>query len=205
MSISNIGFTAGNIAGLKGIKLNDKLTLVVLLTTSVITGLFVPYILAHINISFYEIVLGIFLVLLAPILYKKPFGLVEHSVTPKTRLVGYGLIILLTIMARFTLGVGALFSLVLCRFCGLTVLEANLTRKVSGLISGLVVAVGVSLAGFVNWPVTVGLCISSVLGAYIGARLTVKKGDAWTSKALTITMFISGLVLIAMSLNNVLK
>ena len=76
---------------------------------------------------------------------------------------------------------------------------------VAGFFSGLVVAAGVSLAGFVNWPITIGLTVSSVLGAYIGARLTLKKGNEWTAKALTITMFISGLVLLTMSINSVFK
>lgn len=196
LSVSNVGFSLGSIAGLRGIKIKDRLTLAVLMAISTITGLFVPFIIAKMNLHIYSIIIGFMLLVLAPLLYKKPFGVVSFNATRKSKIIGYILLLLLTIIARFTLGIGALFSIVLCKYCGLTVLESNLYRKVTGLFAGITVSIGVILAGFVNWPLTIGLTVASVLGAFVGARISVKKGNKWTSNVMTITMFVSGIILI---------
>jgi len=200
LSLSNLGFSAGSVIGLKNEKIQDKNTLLVLMALGGITGLFVPFILVHMDAEYYGIFVGCFLFIIAPILHFKKFGVVSVETNTKQKIKGYILLTILFIVARFTLGVGALFTYVLCKYCGLTLLEANKTRKVSGFAGGTITTIGVIFAGFVNWPITIGLTLGAIIGAYIGTKITVKKGNAWTAKALTITMLISGVILIITSI-----
>ena len=200
LTVSNLGFSSGNILGLKGVHVKDKQTLLVLMVLGSLTGLGVPFILAHMSSYLYSLIIGIFIILITPIMHFKPFGVESTETTNKQKIKGYMLLALIFVVARFTLGVGALFTYVLSRYCGHSVIEANLTRKVAGLVGSSVTAVGVIVAGFVNWPITISLTVSSILGGYIGARIVVKKGNAWTAKVLSITMLASGVILIFTSL-----
>jgi uncharacterized membrane protein YfcA len=200
LTVGGMGFVAGSIAALRKIKISNMRALVAMTSTGVVSGLFVPLILARINGDIYSLVIGIMLFGLAPVLYKKPFGQVSTQVRARHEVYGAFYLLLLFVTARLTLGVGALFSLVLCKYFGLDVFEANAVRKYSGLISGIFTTAWVTLAGFVDWHVAAVLIPVSVIGAYIGNRLLIKKGSKWAVKAMIFAMVFSGFALIATSI-----
>lgn len=202
LNISNMGFVVGSIAGLKGIKVKDWLTVVYMTIIGIVTGFFVPIILTKINADFYSIVIAVLLIIFTPILYFKPFGLNPSRPTTKSKIIGYFLLLINMIIARIAIGVGALFSFVLCKYFGMTVLQASLARKYSGLVSGVFVAVWVSVAGFVNWQLAAVLTISALSGSFVGSKILVGKGNEWAAKVMVIAMLVSGVILIINVINK---
>ncbi len=106
------------------------------------------------------------------------------------------------IIARIAIGVGALFSYVLCRYIGMTVLQASLARKYSGLVSGIFVAIWVAVAGFVNWQLATVLTISALSGSFVGSKILIKKGNEWAAKVMVLAMLVSGVILLINVLNK---
>ncbi len=86
LNISNMGFVIGSIAGLKGIKVKDWITVIYMTIIGIVTGFFVPIILTKINADFYSIVIAVLLILFTPILYFKPFGLTPSRPTTKSKI-----------------------------------------------------------------------------------------------------------------------
>lgn len=202
LNISNMGFVLGSIAGLKGIKVKDWITVIYMTIIGIVTGFFVPIILTKINTDYYSIAIAVLLIIFTPILYFKPFGLKPTKPTKKSKIFGYFLLLLNMIIARIAIGVGALFSFVLCRYIGMTVLQASLARKYSGLVSGVFVAIWVAVAGFVNWQLAIVLTISALSGSFIGSKILVTKGNEWAAKVMVLAMLISGVILIINVIKN---
>lgn len=202
LNVSNMGFVLGSIAGLKGVKVKDWLTVGYMTVIGILVGFFVPIILTKINADFYSIVIGILLIIFTPIMYFKPFGLKPTRPTKNSKLLGYFLLFVNMVIARVAIKVGALFSFVLCRYIGMTVLEASLARKYSGLVSGTLVAIWVAVAGFVNWQLAIVLTISALSGSFIGSKILVTKGNEWAAKVMVLAMLISGVILIINIVNK---
>ncbi len=194
--ISGLAFLSGSLAGFKDVKIADKSVIIVFTTMSIISGLYTPFLLARLNAEWYSLGIGIMLLALAPVVYFKPFGVAEKQVTKRHKYKGYFWLFWAELIAGFTLGLGFIFSYILCHFCGLNALQANMARKYAGFFSSITTAFVVTFAGFVNWHVALSLAVGSGAGSYIGTRYSVKKGNLWAAKILVVSMVFSGAVLI---------
>ena len=84
-------------------------------------------------------------------------------------------------------GVGFLV-LAITSWSGLDLVQGNAIKVVSVLlITALALAI-FALSGSIHWPMGAALAIGNMLGALIGVRIAVSKGQRWLRGAVTVTV-----------------
>jgi uncharacterized protein len=135
---------------------------------------------------------GILLLLLVPTIFlNKNFG-IEHKVTSKhQKILGYILYFLLSIIASFFGGFGAILISVVVFFFGLPIIEANATELVSYTIFSIVSVIIFMFSKIIDYQIGLWLFIGMLIGGYIGAHTAVEKGNKWVKVFFAIVVIIS--------------
>jgi len=133
----------------------------------------------YIDQELFKKLLGLIILLSLPLLfYKKSIGLEEFKFTKKRLIIG----MVLAVAAGFLGGLFAstgIWYTYLYLFVGLTMIQVAGTRKITGMISGLVSLIIFILAGLVNWPIALVMMVASILGGWVGVELGLKAGNKW--------------------------
>ncbi|MFA6553067.1 MAG: sulfite exporter TauE/SafE family protein [Patescibacteria group bacterium] len=138
--------------------------------------------------------IGVLLLLLLPtIFFKKNFGLEELNVSPIKKAVGYACYFLISIIASFFGGLGALSMSIVIFFFGLPMLKGNATELVSYSIFSLVSVIIFAISHLINYQVGIALFIGMLIGGYIGAHTAIKKGDKWVKIVFSIVVVASAI------------
>jgi len=93
-------------------------------------------------------------------------------------------------------GGGSLLTLPALIFVGLPATVANGTNRVAILIQNVTAVAGFKQRGFADFKFSLGLAVPAVVGALVGAKLSVDIGDALFQKVLAAVMLlVVGLIL----------
>lgn len=124
--------------------------------------------------------------------FKKKLGIERKVVSKKYTYVGFVFYFLTSILAGFFLaGTGILVLYVMVTFLGITLIEANATRQVLLIPTALMSTFIFAQNNLVDFPIGIVLMIGMILGGAIGARLAIKKGDAWVKNITVVVVLIT--------------
>ncbi len=137
---------------------------------------------------------GVLLLLLVPtIFFKKDFGLENKSTSKNYKIFGYILYFLISIIASFFGGFGAILISIVVFFFGLPMIEANATELVSFTIFSVVSVIIFMINGIIDYQIGIPLFIGMLIGGYLGAHVAVKKGNKWVKAFFGIVVIISAI------------
>lgn len=129
--------------------------------------------------------------------FKKSFGLQRKILGKGKEIMGYIANFLIFIIDSFVgVGGGILSSLAIIVFFGLTYLEVNAIRRITGLTLGVVGTIIFAMHGLIDWMVGLMLMLGGMLGSYIGAKIAIKKGSSFVKIIFSIVVAASSLKLL---------
>lgn len=198
---NGLATTIGSLGGLKASTAVNKRRVVAIMVLALVVGLLVPYVIKSLNGKAYQIILGVLILGMIPMLIRKKVGHTTRTPTDFQRGLG-GLLLTasLFLQGAFSGGLGSLVNIVLMGFLGQSANEAHITKRWSQLVLNTTIIIGVLGSKLVVWPIVVAGVITNVLGGYIGGRIATHKGDKFAMDMLLILMGISGIFLIATAL-----
>ncbi len=175
----------------------SKTKIIPIMILAFVIGLIAPFIIKGFESEFYRITLGVIILLMIPVVIYKKVGIKPHHPKLWQKFAGaIGLTLALLLQGIFSGGLGILVNIVMMGFLGMSAIEANITKRWSGLILNITILIGVIGSGLVVWQVAiVGIC-STLCGSFIGGHIAVKKGDKFIMNIMLGFMLISGLALI---------
>ncbi len=137
---------------------------------------------------------GILLLLLVPTIFlKRDFGLKNKATSSNYKIVGYILYFLISIIASFFGGFGAILISIVVFFFGLPMIEANATELVSFTIFSVASVIIFMANGIIDYQIGIPLFIGMLIGGYLGAHIAVKKGNRWVKTFFGIVVIISAI------------
>ncbi|MFA6096067.1 MAG: sulfite exporter TauE/SafE family protein [Candidatus Paceibacterota bacterium] len=137
---------------------------------------------------------GVLLLLLVPTIFlKKDFGLENKTTSRNYKIVGYILYFLISIIASFFGGFGAILISIVVFFFGLPMIEANATELVSFTIFSVASVIIFMANGIIDYQIGIPLFIGMLIGGYLGAHIAVKKGNRWVKAFFSTVVIISAI------------
>lgn len=196
--LNGLGLAIGSLSGMgKASGGLSKRRVIPVMVLALAVGLVSPYIIKSLDSDFYQIVLGIILLLMVPVVIYKKVGLLTYA--PKTwqKAVGSGLLTLtLFLQGVFSGGMGSLVNIVLVGMLGMTALEANITKRWSQLILNITIVLGLIGSGLIQWPVAIFGFSCTLAGSFIGGRMAVRRGNEFIVRIMLLLMLASGIALL---------
>lgn len=194
---ASFGLTAGAIAAFKGKMLEHKKLTAVVAAIAVAAGIVASLLVQKINNSSLQLVMGILILALVPVMLRKDRGVHRRKASQFHQIIG-GLLLALVLLLQGILsgGIGSLVSVIFIIFFGLTSLEANALKRKASLILNTAVVVSLLTSGLINFKYGLSGMLGGLLGGYAGSKTALKKGDEFAKYALIIFMVISGVWLI---------
>lgn len=175
----------------------SKAKVIPIMILAFVIGLIAPYVIRSLDSEFYRTFMGVMIIAMIPVLILKKIGLKPSHPKLWQKYLGFcGLSLALFIQGVFSGGLGILVNIVLMGLLGMTALEANITKRWSGLILNVTVIVGVIGSGLIIWQLAIIGIFSTLSGSYAGGLLAVKRGNEFIMKIMIGFMLISGLALI---------
>lgn len=199
---NGIANAVGSLSGLRSYGGHiSKRTIATIMALAFVIGLTSPLLIKSLESRWYQIILGVILLLMIPVMLYKHIG-VAATKPSRTRkaLGGMLLSVSLFLQGAFSGGLGTLVNVVLMGMLGMTANEAHITKRWSQLILNVTIIFGVLGSNLIVWPVAFTGMTASLVGSSIGARIAVKRGDAFAMHVLVALMGIAALVLIAQAL-----
>ena len=164
---------------------------VVTCIASVVGVLVVP----KIDIEVFKNLLGIVTILTLPLLFVKPsakFDLGKHRTIGFVLAAVFMTIGSIIISSAFSM----LFTLTLIAFYGMSVMQTTAMKRLLFSVQSVVLLAGFALQGFLIWQYAVAGFLGGVLGAHIGTRYALKKGEVFAKYALATMSLVGAIVLL---------
>lgn len=124
---------------------------------------------------------GILILILVPFIFlDNEFGLKELRTSRNKKIIGISLIFLLFIIgAFFGGGVAPIIIYILIFFFGLSIIKSNATYTIPWLVLNVTATIIFIYNDLVDYKIGVLLFLSMIIGSYLGAHTSIKKGDRW--------------------------
>jgi len=195
---NGLAVTVGSLTGLRehARKVNKK-HVGIIMALAFMVGLLVPYVIRAFNNRYYQLTLGVILLLLIPVMVLKKVGVKPHTPTPAQR--GIGGVLLtgaLFLQGAFSGGLGTLVNVVLMGFLGMTANEAHVTKRWSQIVLNVTIIFGVFGDSLIVWPAVAAGASTTLIGSYIGGRIAVRKGNEFVMKVMICLMALASAALI---------
>lgn len=199
---NGIANAVGSLSGLRSYGGRvSKRTIAAIMALAFVIGLTSPLLIKSLESRWYQIILGVILLLMIPVMLYKHIGVAATKPSGLRKVVGGMLLsVSLFLQGAFSGGLGTLVNVVLMGLLGMTANEAHITKRWSQLILNITIIFGVLGSNLIVWPVALTGMTASLAGSSIGARIAVKRGDAFAVHILVVLMGVSALVLIAEAL-----
>jgi len=195
--LAGLSTTVGSLAGMKSKIPANKKRLATVLVLAGIAGIASSQIIVNLDGDVYAKVIGVVLVLIAPLIYTKKIGYLPKVLSTKHTMLGYvAVFVALLAQGTFSSGLGIFVSIAMILGLGLDALEANITKRTTQLLMNSVIIAGVLGTGLIVWKVALVSIICNFFGSYIGGKIAVKKGAEFVSLLLAILAFMSGVGLL---------
>lgn len=195
--LAGLAMAVGSLTGMKARgKFNKKLILG-LIIMSVAVGIISAKVIVTIDDDIYMRVIGVMLIFIAPLMYFKKFGHNAQDTSHVRKALGFaGIFLFLLLQGIFSSGLGILVNMALISGLGMSVIESNITRRITQLVMNFVIIFGVLQSGLIVWSVALVCIAVNLVGSAIGGRIAIKKGDVFVSHALAALTLISGVALL---------
>lgn len=173
----------------------DKKLLTILSITTLLAAILGVIIVPTIDINLFKYTLAVITILALPLLFIKsrhPFHFGKH---PR---IGITLAILLLVVGSIITSsvFSILFTIVLMAFFGLSVLQTTAMKRLLYFVQSVVLLVGFTISGYLVWQHAVAGFLGGTLGAYIGTKYAVKKGETFAKYALAATSLAGAIILL---------
>ena len=140
-------------------------------------------ILLSIPADFVQKTIGVIILLMIPIIIlKNNLGLNEKVATFHSKTIGFILFTILAIVQASFGSVGQLVTMTLVMFFGYTIIQASATRRIPLMVLNIIAFIIYAFSGLVYYWYALALAIGQSIGGYIGAHMSVTKGDAWVRR-----------------------
>jgi uncharacterized membrane protein YfcA len=195
---SGIGFSFGGIAAFKKKSFNNPLLLIYLIILGVFISLLVPTLFRSLSGNVFQIAIGIMMIALIPVTLSDKNGLKTVETSSTRKFIG-GILIGVTFLLQgvFSSGVGILNNLVLMSFFGLKALDASAIQRVAVLaLNAFIVISLATTTNFIIWQYAIAGAAAAFLGGYTGSRIALKRGERFAKYALAVFMLIAGVLLL---------
>ena len=144
-----------------------------------------------------KIVGSLMLISLPFILLKKDSGLKEVIVTNIAKIIGWFMFFCLAFLqSSFGSGIGTLIPVVMTNLFGFTILEANATRKIPGVIIAIVPLIVFMSNSIVDYKLGFFILAGTYLGSSLGTKIAIKKGNRFAKMVLVIVIVILSIKLL---------
>jgi|APSaa5957512535_1039671.scaffolds.fasta_scaffold00642_4 uncharacterized protein len=145
------------------------------------------------NKDILELVVGIIILSLLPIIYlEKNMGIKDVETSKLKHIIAYILLFPVYIFAGFFGGGAAIFvNTINVGLFGITYIESNATSRIPWLIISIVTFTIFAFSGFINYALGISLALGMVIGAYIGAQEAMHKGNAWVKIVFVVVILAS--------------
>jgi uncharacterized membrane protein YfcA len=197
LSAFGIGF--GSIAAFRKRSFANPKLLIFLVALSAIISLFVPHIFKEISGRTFQLLLGVIIVALVPLVLSEKSEAGQQTVSLPKKVIGTVLMsIVLFTQGLFSGGLGSLNNVLLISFFGLSALQANATRRVITLaLNTFIIITLAATTHFIVYRLALAGLAGSFIGGYIGSKIAIDKGERFAKYALATFMVVSGAWLIA--------
>jgi uncharacterized membrane protein YfcA len=160
---------------------------------AILGGIIGSKILLEIDERTLEIIVGLLLLTLAPVLiYSKNFGLKNIERSKHRRSFGVLVLLLVTIYsAFFGGGAGTFLVYTFIFFYGMNIIQANANSIFLSIFTALASLLVFLPAGSVNFKYGIPMMIGAAVGSQLGARAAIKKGKEFVKWILLAIIIIS--------------
>ena len=199
---NGVALTLGSLSSLRHYQGKvSRLRIASIMALAFVIGLVAPFAIKSLESRWYQLILGIVILIMIPVVIYKHIGTV-HQNPSKTRRVAGGILLSISLFLQgtFSGGLGSLVNIVLMGMLGMTATEAQITKRWSQLILNVTIIFGVFSAGLIIWPVAIVGSSACLAGGFIGGRIALKKGDEFAVRILLVLMAVSALALIIQAL-----
>ncbi|HVO86440.1 MAG TPA: sulfite exporter TauE/SafE family protein [Candidatus Binatia bacterium] len=192
LSAFGIGF--GSIAAFRKKSFANPRLLAFFVAIAAIISLFIPHIFRQLSGKSFQIILGLIILALIPVVISEKSGLEQRATSLSKKTVGTILIIaVLFLQGLFSGGLGSLNNVLLISFFGLSALQANAMRRVVTLaLNTFIVIALIATTHFIIYKFALTGMVGSFLGGYLGSRIAIQKGEQFAKYALAVFMLVSG-------------
>jgi uncharacterized membrane protein YfcA len=195
---NGIALTLGSLSSLRRYKGRvSRLRVGSIMALAFIVGLIAPFAIKSLESRVYQIVLGVIILVMIPVVILKHIGLAHTEPSAQRKAFG-GLLLTISLLLQgtFSGGLGSLVNIVLMGMLGMNATEAQITKRWSQLILNTTIVFGVLSAHLIIWQVSAVGAAACLVGGFIGGRIALKKGDNFVVNVLLILMAVSAIVLI---------
>lgn len=192
-----IGTTVGALTAFKGKGLVNKKLIWPFVAITTIAALFAAWVIPQIDETLFQKVIGVFLLLLVPTLFINRAAFQPGERSSGWVIAGFVAYTVFSFLQTIIgTGMGTILVLILMFLFGLTALEANATKRVAQSVQAVILFVLLFLQGLVVLAHGAAAILGGLIGAHIGSRVALKKGNKLVKIALAFVMASSGVVLL---------
>lgn len=195
-SVASLGLGTSSLLAMRGRQLIRKQYMWPLALFTVAMTILAMLFLPKIKSDTFQLTVAIILICAAPMLFIKKSGLQPGARSRAQIYLGYATYTVMLFAAALASGIATLLVLPLMFLMGLTALEANALRRVLGLLQAAVIFFAVLPQGFIVWSHALVSLAGCWIGAHIGTKIALKKGDKLVKIGLASVMVLSGLALV---------
>lgn len=195
--LGGLSMAVGSLVGMKSSRKLNKKILISGIVLSIISGFLASKLIVNIDEDVYGNILGIALILIAPIMFIKKIGHHEKVISRNKQILGYlGLFLALFLQGTLSGGMGVFVGVALMSGLGLDAIQSNITKRITQLVLNSVIVLSLIGSGLILWSVAAVMISVNLLGSAVGGHIAVKKGSAFVSSVMAGLALVSGAVLL---------
>jgi uncharacterized membrane protein YfcA len=194
---ARFGLTAGAVFAFKKRMLDNKRLSIFIIILAALIGLITSIVLRKINNTSLQLLMGIFILAMVPLMLQKKRGLHRHRPNRIQQAIG-GVLMAITLFLQGILGggIGSLTSVIMIVFFGTTALESNAMKRKASLVLNIAIVGSLLGSGLINYKYGLFGMAGGLLGGYVGSKQAIKRGEDFARYALLAFMVVSGIWLI---------
>ena len=140
-----------------------------------------------------NVVVGVLLVALLPILFlQRDLGLVPREVSARRLRLGVTLYLLVQVLAGFFGGgTGTLIFYILMSFFGVTIIQAAATQVLPFMLLTVSSLLVFAAKGIIDYRMGIVLLAGTAVGGYLGAHVAIRSGEIWVRRLFAVVVLAS--------------
>ncbi len=196
-SVASLGLGSSSLVAMRGRQLVTKEFLAPLAGLTIIFTLLAMLVLPQIQSGFFEIAIGILLLLLTPTLFIKKASLQPGARSKTSVAWGYASYAAILFASSLGSGLATLLFLPLMFLMGLDALQSNALRRILMLVQAAVAFCILLPQGYIVWSYALAALAGCYIGGFIGTKIALKRGERFVRYGLAGVMVVSGIVLLS--------
>ncbi|AGL61838.1 membrane protein of unknown function [Candidatus Saccharimonas aalborgensis] len=173
----------------------DRKLFYILAVVTLIASILGVFVVPKIDISVFRTVLAIITLAALPLLFVKPstkYNLKKYKKLGLALAAGLMVIGSIIISGAFSI----LFTLVLVVFFGMSVLQTTAMKRLLFFLQSVVLLIGFAVQGYLLLQYAAVAFFGGILGAHIGTKYAVKKGENFAKYALAVMALVGAIALL---------